>query len=98
MCYELSLGCFLSSAVECGPASTSTPLHSESSAVKEQIVNFAPGISEDVLVSRVAWTKVHGITYKPRDAYVICFISNKHLAEPTLSFGRIEDVLASCQL
>ena len=92
-CYELSSGGALSSAVECGPASISTPLYSESAALKEKIANLAPGISEDTLVSRVAWTKVHGITYKPRDAYVICFVSNKHLAEPTLSFGRIEEVL-----
>lgn len=81
MCYELSSGSVLSSPIECGPSSSTTP-------------QLVPDISNDVLVSRIKWVKIHGILYKPMDTYLLCAVDDLQLAECTMSFGCVQEILA----
>ena len=71
------------SVVQC----VKTTLSDETASVKEQISSLVPGISEEVLVSRVTWAKINGILYKPKDAYLLCSLQHSDLPEPTLFFG-----------
>ena len=98
MCFELSSSGVLESPVECGPVSSMNPLNAESTVLKDQILKIVPTISDNVLVSRVKWTKINGITYRVAnseqpDAFVICSVQNKDMAEPTVFFGHIQEIL-----
>ena len=93
MCYELSAGGVFSSCMECGPSSGSLLLREELSSVKEQISTILPQVSLDVRVHRTSWVKINGVMYKPNNAYVLYDVITHDLAEPTLSFGCIEEIL-----
>ena len=51
-----------------------------------------PDVGFDTIIHRTSWVKVNGILYKPNNAYILCKISNKDLAEATFVFGCIEDI------
>ena len=99
LCYELSSsGGILESPVECGPVCSMNSLNAESTVLKDEIARIVVAISNSVLVSRVRWAKVNGITYKitnsqKPDAFVLCSIRNQDMAEPTIFFGHIEEIL-----
>ena len=93
MCYELSVGGAFCSYMECGPSLGSGLLRNELASIKDQVLKVVPQVSSDVLVHRTSWVKINGILYKPNNAYVLCNVVNHHLAEQTLVFGGIEEIM-----
>ena len=100
MCLELSSNDLLDSPIECGPVITVNRLAigEDFELIKEQIVTSLPSISDDVLISRVKWTKINGIMYKINghdntDTFVLCNIVNNAQIEPTVCFGLIQEIL-----
>ena len=95
MCLELSSNDLLDSPIECGPVITVNRLAigEDFELIKEQIVTSLPSISDDVLISRVKWTKINGIMYKinGHDNTDTCnIVNNAQMAEPTVCFGLIQ--------
>ena len=70
-CYEMASGNLLRPIFECGPVNTVSSLRSESSALKQSILDMFPGISEESQVSHPSWVKKDGVTYKNNNAYVV---------------------------
>ena len=70
-CYEMASGNLLRPAFDCGPINTMSSLGSESSAIKQSILEMFPGISEGSHVYHPSWVKKDGVTYKSNNAYVV---------------------------
>ena len=92
ICYELSSKGIFSPSLECGPTRMSITLSCQSSLIKDSIFSIIPGISNDVMVSYVAWVKKYGIIYRP-GAYILYTVDAIDMVEQTLWFGLIEEIL-----
>ena len=94
MCYDFASGRILHYPNECGPSNKSSmTLQDEPSYLKDKISNLVPNISGDVIVNHTSWTKINGHTYKTSGTYVLWKVNGVDLAEPTLYFGLIEEIL-----
>ena len=95
MCYELATDGLFCNTTECGPLSTSlaVALRNEAPTIRDKVLSYLPNISDEVIVNRVNWTKVNSITYTTSGSYVLWKRTNAHLAEPTLYFSCIKEIL-----
>ena len=95
MCYEHATSGLFCNTTECGPLSTSlaVALRNEAPTIRDKVLLYLPSISDEVIVNRVNWTRVNSITYTANGSYVLWKRTNAHLAEPTLYFGCIKEIL-----
>lgn len=97
MCYELASGGLLHPNIECGPSNSALArsLRNETTCIKDHIHSLVPDISDDVIITRSSWVKICGLTYKSTCTFILWKISNAELAEPTLWFGCIDEILVA---
>ena len=92
MCYDLATGGVLHPALECGPSNSSltVPLKDESSLIKNKYVMLYLIL---VMMSWTSWAKINGLTYKSNNSYVLSKTTDTDIAEPTVCFGCIKEIL-----
>ena len=88
LCYELSTSKLLDTGIETGPCSEVSVVSSEPQHVQESLRAVIPGVSSEATISRPAWIKKDGLTFKKNNCYVVMDSD-----EYNPKFGRVDDIL-----